>query len=65
MKKVILSLASFMFFGTLLQAQTSKDFSKIDLPGRAADHLMFQVLFIAKLVSNLLTSVTKPVNHIC
>jgi hypothetical protein len=43
MKKVILSLASFMFFGTLLQAQTSKDFSKIDLTGRAADHLMFQV----------------------
>ena len=43
MKKVILSLVSIMFFGTLLQAQTSKEFPKIDLTGRAADHLLFQI----------------------
>ena len=43
MKKFILSLVSIICFGTLLQAQTTKDLSKIDLTGRAADHLMFQI----------------------
>ena len=44
MKKVILSAFAILFFGTLLQAQAplTKDYSKIDLTGRAADHLMFQ-----------------------
>ena len=46
MKKVIITTASFLLFGLFVQAQTptvkAKDWSKIDLTGRAADHLMFQ-----------------------
>ena len=46
MKKVIIITASFLLFGLFAQAQTSsvktKDWSKIDLTGRSADHLMFQ-----------------------
>ena len=46
MKKVIIITASFLLFGLFAQAQTptvnAKDWSKIDLTGRAADHLMFQ-----------------------
>jgi hypothetical protein len=40
MKKVILSAVSIMFLALVAQAQTTS--SKIDLTGRAADHLMFQ-----------------------
>ena len=42
MKKVILSAVSILLFGTLLQAQAplTKDYSKIDLTGRSADHLL-------------------------
>ena len=46
MKKVIITTASFLLFGLFVQAQTptvkAKDWSKIDLTGRAADHLVFQ-----------------------
>jgi len=46
MKKVIIITASFLLFGLFAQAQTptvkAKDWSKIDLTGRAADHLVFQ-----------------------
>ena len=44
MKKVILSAVSILLFGSLVIAQTptSKDATKIDLTGRAADHLMLQ-----------------------
>lgn len=46
MKKVIFISALFLIFGLLAQAQTpsvkTKDWSKLDLTGRAADHLMFQ-----------------------
>lgn len=46
MKKVIITTASFLLFGLFAQAQTptvkAKDWSKIDLTGRAADHLVFQ-----------------------
>ena len=46
MKKVIIITASFLLFGLIVQAQTptvkAKDWSKIDLTGRAADHLVFQ-----------------------
>jgi len=45
MKKVILSLITLMVFGLGAQAQTnsSSTSKKIDLSGRAADHLMFQI----------------------
>lgn len=43
MKKVILSIVTITCFGFVTQAQISKDFSKIDLTGRAADHFMFQI----------------------
>jgi hypothetical protein len=46
MKKVIIITASFLLFGLIVQAQTptvkAKDWSKIDLTGRAADHLVLQ-----------------------
>lgn len=46
MKKVIIITTSFLLFGLFVQAQTptvkAKDWSKMDLTGRAADHLMFQ-----------------------
>ena len=46
MKKVIIITASFLLFGLFAKAQTptvkAKDWSKIDLTGRAADHLVFQ-----------------------
>jgi len=43
MKKVILSAVSILFFGSFLLAQTpTTESKKIDLTGRAADHLMFQ-----------------------
>lgn len=46
MKKVIIITASFLLFGLFAQAQTptvkAKDWSKLDLTGRAADHLVFQ-----------------------
>ncbi|MEI7589535.1 MAG: outer membrane beta-barrel protein [Chitinophagia bacterium] len=43
MKKVILSAVSILFFGSFLLAQTSTTGApKIDLTGRAADHLMIQ-----------------------
>ena len=44
MKKVILSALAILFFGSLLHAQAplTKDYSKMDLTGRAADHFMVQ-----------------------
>jgi len=44
MKKVILSALAILFFGSLLHAQAplTKDYSKMDLTGRAADHFMIQ-----------------------
>lgn len=46
MKKVIFITASFLLFGFLVQAQTpsskSKDWSKLDFTGRAADHFLIQ-----------------------
>jgi len=46
MKKVIFITASFLLFGFFVQAQTpsaqTKDASKLDLTGRAADHFMMQ-----------------------
>jgi hypothetical protein len=44
MKKVILSAITILFLGYFAQAQTTKSAgdTKIDLTGRAADHLMFQ-----------------------
>ena len=46
MKKVIIITTSFLLFVLFVQAQTptvkAKDWSKMDLTGRAADHLMFQ-----------------------
>ena len=46
MKKVIIITASFLLFGLFVRAQTptvkAKDWSKLDLTGRAADHLVFQ-----------------------
>ncbi len=43
MKKVILSAVSILFFGTILLAQTpTTGGTKLDLTGRAADHLMIQ-----------------------
>ena len=43
MKKVILSALTILFLGSFAQAQTtSKGDTKIDLTGRASDHLMLQ-----------------------
>jgi hypothetical protein len=44
MKKVILSAITILFLGYFAQAQTTKPVgeTKIDLSGRAADHLVFQ-----------------------
>ena len=46
MKKVIIIIASFLLFGLFVQAQTptvkAKDWSKLNLTNRAADHLVIQ-----------------------